>query len=256
MKIKEYLKLIRNQQSSLFPAEVEYIMSHTSSGKNRLFSVLSQSVQRRMRCDNMHLIGSMRFTNENGFPILAPYNPENLNFELYSYSERKKHNGHPWAVHFFQHDYKFLKAITDGLERTTQALCECSAVFAPDCSLYVDAPVFINKQNIFRSRFAAAYWQSCGFNVIQTASWGDANSLAYAFEGLADNSVTAVCGIGHEFCESARRLWIYAMRKLVEVKSPAKLIVYGGEEELPDFGVPVIYIEDYITKRFRRNDNA
>ena len=88
--------------------------------------------------------------------------------------------------------------------------------------------------------------------MIQTASWADANSLKYAFEGLAENSVTAVCGIGHDFCESARRLWFYAIKKLIEEKSPTILVVYGGKtDSFPDFGVPVIFIEDFITKRFR-----
>lgn len=75
----------------------------------------------------------------------------------------------------------------------------------------------------------------------------------YCFEGLASNSVTAVCGIGHEHCKSASVLWEYAINKLVEVKSPTKLIIYGGSQNrLPDFGVPVIFMEDYITKNFRR----
>jgi len=88
--------------------------------------------------------------------------------------------------------------------------------------------------------------------VIQTASWGDANSLKYAFEGLAEHSVTAICGIGHDFCGAARRLWIYSVKTLIEMKSPTKLIVYGGKtNSLPDFGTPVIFVEDYITKQFR-----
>lgn len=123
--------------------------------------------------------------------------------------------------------------------------------------MYVDAPTFINKLNIFRSRFAAAYWQSCGYNVIQTASWGNADSLAYAFEGLAEHSITAVSGRGHDICEASKRLWHYAINKLIEQKSPTKIIVYGGKEDgLSNLGVPVIFIEDFIAKHFRKKNYA
>ncbi len=240
---------------SLFPAKARYLLDHTNTGANIFFRTLPQNVQRKLKCDNMHLIGDMRFTEENGMPILSPYDSEHFDFELYSYNERNKHGKTPWAVHFFQHDYTFLKAVTERLERTTRALYDCSVIFAPDCSLYVDAPTFINKLNIFRSRFAAAYWQSCGYNVIQTASWGNADSLAYAFEGLAEHSITAVSGRGHDICEASKRLWHYAISKLIEQKSPTKIIVYGGKEDgLSNLGVPVIFIEDFIAKHFRKKE--
>ena len=142
--------------------------------------------------------------------------------------------------------------MTDKLESTTATLAKCDVIFAPDLSLYVDAPQFINMQNVYRSRFAAAYWQSLELNVIQTASWGDANSFSYCFEGLAEHSVTAVCGIGHNHCRQAKDLWQYAIQRLVDEKSPTKLIIYGGkQEDMPHIEIPVIYLEDYITKHFR-----
>lgn len=238
---------------TLFSNKALYITSHTERGRNYLLCNLPKNTIRQITGDNMHLIGHMRFTEENGFPILSPYNPEKLDFTLFSYKDRNKHKYGKWAVHFFQNDYTFLKAITCNLERTTATLSKCDVIFAPDCSLYVDAPIFINKQNIYRSRFAAAYWQSCGFNVIQTASWGNANSLKYSFEGLAEHSVTAVCGIGHDHCSQARHLWQYALQKLVETKSPTKIIVYGGKcDSIPKLDIPVIYYTDYITKNFRK----
>ena len=238
---------------TLFSQKIMYILDHTKRGKNKLLSNLPAGVQRRLMCDNMHLLGNMKFTEENGFPILSPYNPDSLDFTLFSYKDRNKHNGGKWAVHFFQNDYTFLNAVTRNLEVTTSALVNCDVVFAPDYSLYVDAPIFINKQNVYRSRFAAAYWQSCGFNVIQTASWGNANSFSYCFEGLAEHSVTAVCGIGHDHCQQAKHLWQYALYELVARKAPTKLIIYGGKsEDIPDLGIPVLHFDDYITKKFRK----
>lgn len=253
MKKTNNFKQIWTHSPSLFTKKTMYLLDHTKNGKNIILNSQPDSVKRRISCDNMHLTGNMRFTEENGFPILEPYNPECLDFDLFSYKDRNKHKEGKWAVHFFQDDYTFLKAITDNLETTTSALAKCDVVFAPDCSLYVDMPPFINKQNVYRSRFAAAHWQICGLNVIQTASWGDANSLKYCFEGLAEHSVTAVCGIGHDHCPQARHLWQYGLKELVAKKSPTKLIVYGGKQDsIPELGIPVVYIEDFITKRFRK----
>ncbi len=237
---------------SLFSKKTMYTLEHTKRGKSRILNKFPDSIQRRMTCDNMHLTHNMRFTDEHHFPILSAYNPESLDFDLFSYKDRNKHREGKWAVHFFQNDYTFIKAVTDRLEETTSTLANCDVLFAPDFSLYVNTPVFINMQNVFRSRFAAAYWQSIGFNVIQTASWGNANSFSYCFEGLAEHSVTAVCGIGHDHCTQAKHLWQYAVRRLIKEKSPTKLIVYGGkQDEMSDIGIPVIYYEDYITKHFR-----
>ena len=231
-----------------------FLLEHTKSGGNIMLQQFTPSAQRKMQCDNIHLMWGTTFTEENGFPQLTP-NPDTdiTGIELYPYDNRNKHKGYNWGIHFFRPDPTFMRAVTTNLERTTSAILDCKVVFAPDFSLYVDLPTpFINKQNLYRSRFAAAYWQRCGLNVIQTASWGDANSLKYAFEGLAENSVTAVCGIGHDFCRSAQELWKHAVFKLIELKKPSRLIIYGGKREaIPDFGLPVQYLEDYITRHFR-----
>lgn len=237
---------------SLFSNKELYLMAHTRQGKSFALNKLSTHRRKILTFDNHHLIGNMSFSYENNFPVMKPYNLDVANIEFYSYSNRNRHTEKPWGVHFFMHDYRFLRAITVNLEKTTRALYESSVVFAPDCSLYVDVPDFMNKQSIFRSRFAAAYWQSCGYHVIQTASWGNANSLKYAFEGLAPNSITAVCGIGHNYNRAAKRLWIYGLEKLIEQKKPTKLIVYGGSQKDVEYlDIPVIFIEDYINTNFR-----
>lgn len=251
MNKKTYFKKMHPQTPSLFSLKEQYLMGRTARGQNLCFAQLPQSVRRELRTDNLHLMAGMRFTEANGFPVLRQYNGE-IDFQLYSYKDRRKHKHGKWAVHFFQPDSTYCKAVTTGIETTTFVLRECDAVFAPDFSLYVDAPEFVNKQNIFRSRFAAAWWQSCGYNVIQTASWGNANSLKYCFEGLAEHSVTAVCGIGHDHRRGARLLWEYAVRRLIEEKSPTTLIIYGGNAEtLPELGVPVKHYPDFITTNLR-----
>lgn len=82
-------------------------------------------------------------------------------------------------------------------------------------------------------------------NVIPTASWGNADSLKFCFEGLPNKSAIAVCGIGHSFCRSAKTLWNYAVDKLIEEKQPSTLIVYGGARHEADaHGANVRYFDD------------
>ena len=109
----------------------------------------------------------MTFTNRNHFPQLAPYNG-NVEFEVISYSDRKKHDGKNQALHFFLDDYRFRDAI----------------------------------------------WCMCGYNVIPTASWGNADSFKYCYEGLPENSIIAVGGMGHHHCRAAESLWHFISKRL------------------------------------------
>ena len=242
----------RSQTDSLFSLREQYRVNHGNRGSNIALDGLSDHYLKKLKQKNMHLMHLLEYTGKNQFPVMKPFTIPDSEFEIYSYKERNKHASKPWGVHFFGNDYTFNHAITDKLEKTTASLSDCDLIFAPDCSMYVDMPLPLNKMSIFQSRFAGAYWQYCGFNVVQTASWGDAKSLEYCFEGLAKQSDTAICGVGHNFSKSAKRLWIYAVQELVTQKSPTRLIIYGNPKEvMPDFGVPVVFIKDHITQHFR-----
>ena len=255
--VKEtFFKRMQSNPPSLFSSKEQYQLDHTNRGKSKLIAQLSQTEQRKLTVDHMHLSVGMKFTSENEFPVLQPYNGD-CNFEMCAYTNLKQSNGKDTALHFFLDDYKFCK-IWDNLELITSKIQKFAYVFAPDYSLYVDAPSKqMNIQNVYRSRFIAAYWQKCGLQVIPVASWGDANSLKYCFEGLPEKSIIAVCGIGHSFCQAADILWHHAVKLLIAQKQPTRLIVYGGKypDNLSSL-LPVTYIPDHITKNFRSNENT
>ena len=249
---KELLIRMQSGDLSLFPPKERYWMTHTASGKNIYFAQLPESVQRKMRVENAHLMYGVKFTAEYKMPEVAPYNGS-LDFNLVSYVDRAKHHGKNEALHFFLDDYKFV-SVWNRLERVTHSLYKYDYLFAPDFSLFTDDDRFhnINRENVYRSRFIAAYWQNCGYQVIPTASWGDANSFKYSFEGLPEHSVIAVCGIGHDHDNSRKNLWRTAVNRLIEEKKPTILVIYGGKQEdyllLP---VKVKYIPDFISQHFR-----
>ena len=250
----EYFLMMQSEPFALFPPKERYWMTHTASGKNIYFAKLPERVQRKMRIENIHLMDGMDFTTENKMPKVAPYNG-NLDFKIVSYANRSKHKGVGEAMHFFLDDYR-ISSVWNNLERVTQSLYKYDYLFAPDFSLFTDDDRFnnFNRDSVYHSRFIAAYWQKCGYQVIPTASWGDANSFKYCFEGLPENSVIAVCGIGHDQDSSRKSLWHTAVNRLIEEKKPTTLVIYGGKlEDYLKLPVKVKYIPDFIKQHFRTN---
>ena len=237
-------------KKTLFNAKDMYLLSCTSSGKQQSHNNLSNHKRRVIEQNNVHLLEGMEFSETNEFPILKAYNG-NVNLEFHPFTNHRKLDGTGQAIHFFTHDYKFATACDKHLETTTYKLSKFDCLFSPDYSLFVDVPSQINKHNVYLSRFAGAHWQNCGFNVIPTASWGNADSFEYCFEGLPQNSVIGVCGTGILWNKAASLLWQYAMRTLEEKLSPTLVIVYGMGVDIPGFNTPIINIKDQISKFHR-----
>ena len=213
----------------------------------------NESAKKRMRTfNNMHLAKDMEFSSPHGFPILQPYQGS-IDFEVYPYSKRKGLTGKNQALQFFTYDCNFDNAVWKNLETTTYNIREFDYLFTPDYSLYVDEN--LTHQNIeftYRTRFIGAYWQNCGFKVIPTVSWGNANSFCYAFEGLPTYSVLAVCGIGNKQSYANYELWKYAMRRIEDELSPSVIFVCGESVEVPGIHTPLKFIPDYISTHFRK----
>lgn len=200
----------------------------------------------------MHLMGGITTTDVNGFPILRPFT-KNINYPFIPYSQRCQVNPSEFGIHFFEDDYKFRTATWDRLDQTIYNLKDYRSIMCPDHSLFIEEDLFsfLNKQSIYRSRFAGACCQARGFDVIPTASWGGADSFEYCFEGLPENSVIALCGIGIDFCRNAQDLWEYGVRELEARLSPKYLIVCGNERKVPGLSTPVMFIPPHIVTKFK-----
>lgn len=251
MSLKKYLDIVSTTADpALFPAKEMYAMSCTKSGHRPLYEGLSVTERRKLTYNNMHLSFGMTWSEPNWFPVLKPYNGT-LDYEFCSFSKRRKCNGKGQALMFFEDDYRFDKLTWDRLEQTTHTLVKFDCLFTPDYSMYVDAPLHLNRNSVYKTRFAGAYWQNCGFSVIPTASWAGANSFPWCFEGLPTHSVIAVCGVGVSWSRAAMELWLYGIRQVESLLSPTTIIIYGKEIELPGISTPVMFIEDHITKYYR-----
>lgn len=69
--VKEtFFKRMQSNPSSLFSSKEQYQLDHTNRGKSKLIAQLSQTEQRKLTVDHMHLSVGMKFTSENEFPVL------------------------------------------------------------------------------------------------------------------------------------------------------------------------------------------
>lgn len=244
--------LLQDDGGLLFSRKEDYIMTHTEFGRSLAIEHLPSKKRRKIIYDNMHLMDGMMFTANNNFPQMAPYTGS-TDFTAVPYSMRNQYrNQENVAIHFFLEDYVFRDAVWCRLEQTTMALVDFDVVFSPDLSLWRNLRTeFPNKENIYRSRFVGAYWQLCGYNVVPTASWGGLESLLFCFEGLPNNSIIAVSGMGNRKSADAFSLWCHGLRCLEKEKSPILILIYGAEVDIPGLQTPVKFIPDYISKHFR-----
>lgn len=241
---------IKDLNDGLFPPKEMYLCSCSTRGKLPLNAGKSAHYRRKAEYENLHLTDGMTFSHPNGFPILKPYNG-NVDFTAIPFDRRNSLSGSGKFVHFFADDYKWAYNLWRNLEQAIYGLRKFDGIFAPDYSMYVDLPKAFNISQQYKSRFIGAYAQNIGYNVVPTASCGDADSLEYCFEGLPKNSVIGMCGTGLE-SHSHREHWEYAVRALEEMKSPSMIIVYGQPTKVCGIHTEIRFIEDNISKFHRK----
>lgn len=238
-------------QGRLFPPKELYIQSCTTTGKFRAMMNLSPNARLKVEFNNAHLMAGMAFTQRYGFPIMKPCT-EVFDFETaVPFSCRNDKNATQCGVHFFEDDYKFARPVWERLDQTIYNLRSKPYIFAPDHSMFVGPHTAENITAVFRSRFAGAFAQMCGYTVFPTASWGDVDSFSYCFDGLPYNSVIGVCGVGVDWCAGARELWLIGLAELERRLKPTLIVISGESREIPGIQTPVTFIPPYVKYKLR-----
>lgn len=87
--MKNFSYILKQTTSSLFSLKDLYKITHDSKGRLYPLRNLKPSMQKKLTYNNKHLSLGMSYTEENGIPILQPYNG-NIDFSLYPFYEHKK----------------------------------------------------------------------------------------------------------------------------------------------------------------------
>ncbi|MBP5724870.1 MAG: DUF4417 domain-containing protein [Bacteroidales bacterium] len=207
------------------------------------------SIKQKMKFNNWHLSKGMDFTLRNEFPKVSAYKGD-IPSQLTRFNELS-HKHYNRCLHFYQYDYTF-DSVWHRLEFYTPKIAKFRYVIAPDFSLYVDTSKQLNYQSLYRNRFVTAYWQQCGVKVIPSASWGNADSFEYCFEGLPQNSVIAIGSVAVKSCEDSIMLWRYGVSQVIQQLNPTALLIYGSRIEFDNQGTQTYYYNDFINTKFRK----
>lgn len=203
-----------------------------------------EELVRQRRLLNMHLCESVRRFGAYGLPAVDAYEGA-VPRRFIGFNRALTSQDYDAGVHFFIDDYQF-ERVWNTPEKYVPLLRRFRCVIAPDFSLYVDLPPAVNFWNIYRNRLLAAWWQSQGIRVIPSASWGNAGSFRFCFDGLPHNSLIAVghTAIGRN--QAGKNAVILGMSECLRVLQPSKVLVYGKPFDL-NFN-NFVYLEDNIQR--------
>lgn len=154
-------------------------------------------------------------------------------------------------VHFYIDDYQF-ERLWNTPGKYLQMLQKFAGVISPDYSMYLDMPRAQQIWNCWRNRVTAYWMQKQGIPVICNVGWSDAESLAWAFDGVPEHSVLAVTTQGcwkEGCCEMAL---LNGMHELVRQKKPEKILVYGKfpEQWKERMGTDIEVIRPFARERW------
>ena len=158
------------------------------------------------------------------------------------------------SVHFFIDDYQF-ERLWNSPELYIDKLKPYDVVLSPDFSLYLDMPMAMKVWNIYRSRCLGHYWQQNGIKVVPTISWAEEDTFSFCFDGIPEKSIVAISTIGVKKDEKQLEIWKKGMDAMINRIRPSTILVYGGSVEYDYKNIKVIYFDNQVTERMKKNEN-
>lgn len=142
------------------------------------------------------------------------------------------------GVHYFLDDYRFNECY-DFPEKAFSRICNYLFTFTPDYSLYREMPIWRLIENVGKSRWCGAYWQSKGKTVIPTISWSGLSNIDICTAGIEKGCVIAVSTIG---CRNSKFDFLLGYENVIKILEPAKIICVGKPfEEIKNEVIHVPY---------------
>lgn len=168
---------------------------------------------------------SFNMVGKYDIPLLVNQNVEvaklkSISFCHTQYDDKRSKNK---LVHFFLHDYRF-ECVYDNAEVLAEKLKQYECLLTPDFSLYVDMPLALQINSVFKNRWCGAFWQSKGIKVIPTVSWSDERSFNFCFDGIEKGSTVAVSTHGNR---NVKENFLKGYNQLLKKIEPRCIICYG-----------------------------
>lgn len=162
-----------------------------------------------------------------GIPDLQPTNFVPSSLAAWNMPRHREHAAKTGgALHFFIDDYRF-ETVWSSPERLLERALAVGASLTPDFSVYRDIPRASQIWNTYRSRWAGAFWQYHGVEVIPTVGWGAPDTFDFCFDGIPQRSIVAVSDVGMKNSEVDKALFRIGMCELVNRTNPFLILSYG-----------------------------
>ena len=174
--------------------------------------------------ETKHLVRNEFFiVGKYGVPLIKKQDIDLALIRLYSYTKYDDKRNVSKTIHFFMHDYRFENVYANA-ENTYERLKQYYCLLSPDYSLYTDMPLALQINNVFKSRWCGAFWQTHGLKVIPTISWSDESSFEFCFDGVEFGSIIAVSTHGNKKCKEE---FMKGYNEMLQIIKPSAIICYG-----------------------------
>lgn len=177
------------------------------------------------RNDPIFLKNGFNSFGKYNFPIIKKQNVQIDNLSLLPYNLTKPNDkkNQNCGVHFFIDDYRF-SDIFENPEKSFIRLCDYKFLLTPDASTYKEMPNWKIIENIGKSCWIGAYWQSKGKTVIPTLNWSGLSNLEDCISGIEKGCVVAVSTVG---CRFSKLDFITCYNKAIQIINPPAIICLG-----------------------------
>ncbi len=123
----------------------------------------------------------------------------------------------------FNDDYVLARLWNDPLKYVSK-FSELFAVASPDFSVYPEMNRIMILNNIFKSRWIGAFWQSFGVNVIPTITWALEDTYDICFSGVEKNGIVIISTLG---VSKNYEIFIKGFNEMKKRLNPQIIIVIG-----------------------------
>lgn len=115
------------------------------------------------------------------------------------------------------------------LNKFKQRFCNVKYMAAPDYSVYSDMPVYMQIENIARSRVVHLWLElECNIRCIPTMAWGGVESLKWCFDGIEKGSTVFLSLKGACQQKEAKNNCLAGIKAMIDVVKPNRIIVYSS----------------------------
>ncbi len=183
---------------------------------------------------NSKLIETAFFEGTLEIPILEAPKEIIIPSVAIPFSERKNIQHEDEMLVFYEQDTEFRDFVSIP-QNFMKELEPVKIISTPDCSLYIDMPLWEQIANIGVSRSVGYYLQQQGKYVIPNARWGDERTYTKnffdcipAFSGIPKNGIVSIGTYGCSQSKEEKYFLEAGLEAMLTELTPQVVVVYGS----------------------------